>query len=311
MLLKIKLKAITYLAVVIVIAACRQSEEVKEPATNDNALAVKQGNGAGEYEGIETTEPDPSKGAGSTRCSGHAIVPPAGKARISSFVAGFVKEADWNPGDRIRSGEVLITLENTSILTLQQEFIEAREKLRFLESVFENQSVLAAERVSSKRTGEQAKSDYYVQLAAFSSLAGQMKLLGIDTASVSAGNLSATISICAPYDATVAEFHAYRGMLISPGDVIGELIRPGVFQLRLKVFERDVSQIKVGNRVEFRLADETGYPRQGLVTAIGSMVNPGDRSIDISVSIEPASVSGITAGMFVEALVHPNMKKQQ
>ena len=108
--------------------------------------------------------------------SGYVDVPVENRCRISSVIGGFVSVADLLPGDRVKKGQVLATLENIEYLKLQQDFLEAREKLVYLKSVYEAQSALSQENVSSRKNYLQAQADYLAMQANYESLAKQLLL---------------------------------------------------------------------------------------------------------------------------------------
>jgi cobalt-zinc-cadmium efflux system membrane fusion protein len=179
-------------AVSLVILSCNKNKNALEtsdnaesiPADSLNYITVSKDQFAAagmELGGIRTYEY-----AESVTASGYIDVPPDNRAKIGTFMGGYVKSANLLPGDHVRKGQILIILENIEYLKLQQSFLETKEQLEYLKSVYESQKTLADEKISSQTNYLQAKSDYNSMLAAYESISRQLQLLLIDPLTVKA-----------------------------------------------------------------------------------------------------------------------------
>ena len=84
------------------------------------------------------------------RTNGLIDVPPSGRAVISALIGGYVKETPLLVGDKVNRGQRLVSIENIAFVELQQEFLEASEKLNYLKSEYERQKQLYEEKISSR-----------------------------------------------------------------------------------------------------------------------------------------------------------------
>lgn len=66
-------------------------------------------------------------------------------------MGGYIKNSPLLVGDKVRKGQMVVTLENTEFVTLQQEYMEITEELTFLKSEFERQRALIAENITSQK----------------------------------------------------------------------------------------------------------------------------------------------------------------
>ncbi len=113
------------------------------------------------------------------RTNGRLDVPPKQNVRISAYAGGYVHNIDLLPGERVRKGQRLFTLENPAFVQMQQDYLEAKEQLSFLQSDYERQKTLAEENIASQKNFLKAESDYRVTRARMEGLKKRKSLLKI------------------------------------------------------------------------------------------------------------------------------------
>jgi len=240
--------------------------------------------------------------------NGYIDVPPQNRRSISTYLGGFISVSDLLPGDRVTKGQVLVTLENIEYLRLQENFLEAKEKLDYLKSVYESQAALTEENVSSRRNYLQAKADYQTTRTAYESLSKQLQLIHIDPLKVEAGQMVSTIKIPAPFDGYITKMNVVNGMFVNPSDVICEVVNNSHLHLELKVFEKDLMKLERGQTIEFRLPEISSEVFTGEVILIGKSVEQNERTIVVHGHIHQGNQHGLTPGMYVEARIKTRNK---
>jgi cobalt-zinc-cadmium efflux system membrane fusion protein len=240
--------------------------------------------------------------------NGYIDVPPQNRRSISTYLGGFISVSDLLPGDRVTKGQVMVTLENIEYLKLQENFLEAKEKLDYLKSVYDSQAALTEENVSSRRNYLQAKADYQTTRAAYESLSKQLQLIHIDPSQVEAGKMVSTIGIPAPFDGYITKMNVVNGMFVNPSDVICEVVNNSHLHLELKVFEKDLLKLERGQTIEFRLPEISSKVYTGEVILIGKSVEQNERTILVHGHIHQDNHYGLTPGMYVEARIKTRNK---
>jgi cobalt-zinc-cadmium efflux system membrane fusion protein len=238
--------------------------------------------------------------------NGYIDVPPQNRAKIGTFLGGYVKTANLLPGDKVKKGQAIVTLENIDYLKLQQNFLEAKEKLAYLKSVYEVQVTLAEEKISSQRSHLQARSEYLSMLANYESLKKQLKLLHLSPENISAETLESSITLPAPFDGYITQMNVVPGMFVNPSDIICEIINPDHMHLELKVFEKDVLNLKQGQVIEFRIPGASSISYMAEIILIGKTVEGDDRTISVHAHINNDKLVSLTTGMYVEARIKTN-----
>ncbi len=232
-------------------------------------------------------------------------VPPNGRAVISAQIGGYVKNSPLLIGDQVKKGQLLLTIENIEFLELQQQYLEAKEQLTFLKSNYERQKELFDEKISSEKSFLKADSDYKITLATYKGLRKKLELLQIDPVQVESGNLTSVSKIYAPISGDITAINITTGSYISSSDEIMEIVNTAHLHLELKIFEKDVLKVKIGQTVLFDLPESSSKQYKGSVHLIGKSIGV-DRTVMLHAHIDEPHDEGFIPGMFVQASILTN-----
>lgn len=234
--------------------------------------------------------------------TGMLDVPPDGRAVISAQIGGYVKESKLLVGDRVKKGQLLLSIENIEFLELQQQFLEASENLKYLKSDFERQEKLFSEKITSEKSYLKAERDYRKTMAVKNGLEKKLQLLEIDPKRVLNGDMTAVSRIYSPISGDVTQIHIKTGMYISPADEIMEIVNTDHMHIELNVYEKDVLNIKKDQPVYFYLPETGARQYHGDIHLIGKSINE-DRTVKVHAHIDENEDEGFIPGMFVQAKI--------
>ncbi|MBW8684631.1 efflux RND transporter periplasmic adaptor subunit [Chitinophaga rhizophila] len=240
---------------IIVLAACSSQESEKAPATAAAAPATIDSNAVAlttdqiRNAGIETGHPTTAAVSGVLRLQGTVDVPPQSTVSVSFPLGGYLKRTDLLPGTHVRKGQVLGVLEDMQFIQLQQDYLLAKEQFTFADTEYKRQQELNASKASSDKVFQKARAEMESQRIAMQALARKLELIGIDPGKLHAGNISKSVNIYSPINGFVSKVNVNIGKYTSPTDVLFELVDPSDIHLALTVFEKDVNQLSVGQRV--------------------------------------------------------------
>ena len=99
--------------------------------------------------GIETGEIEMRNLSNIVKLNGVVDVEPKSMASVSAPLGGYLKTAGRLPGEEIKKGQVLATIENPEFIQIQQDYLESLGKLEFLEEEFNRQKQLREEDINS------------------------------------------------------------------------------------------------------------------------------------------------------------------
>lgn len=236
------------------------------------------------------------------KANGMFAVPPENQADVSAYFAGYVKNISLLPGDAVRKGQTLFTIENPEYVQVQQDFLEAKGRLSYLKSDYERQKELMADNVTSKKNFLKAESEYTVTLAQYQSLKKRLSLMNINPNTLSGENIRSVISVPSPLTGYATTINATKGMYLNPSDVAVTVTNTDDLHIELKIFEKDLPMIKMEQPINVRLQNNMDKVYQGKVHLVNKTINAHDRTVNIHGDLVNESEAKLFApGMYIEA----------
>ena len=232
--------------------------------------------------------------------SGMIDVPPQNRAIVSATMGGYIKTTPLLIGDKVRKGQLLVTIENPEFVTLQQQYMEVNGQLSYLKAEFERQQTMVAEKISSQKSFLKAESEYKTAVARYNGLRKQLGMLNISPEQVEKGVISSVASIFSPIDGSITKVNVSRGTFVTPSVSIMEIINNDHIHLELSVFEKDIMKVKKGQLVEFRIPEASTEIFKAEVHLVGTSIDE-NRTIKVHAHLENKEASNFLTGMFVEA----------
>ncbi len=238
------------------------------------------------------------------RSNGIIDVPPEGKATVSTYYAGYVKNIGLLPGDNVKKGQAVLTLENPDYLEMQQAYLEAKSKLAYLKADYERQKTLNSEKIASNKNFMKSESDYKVTLISYEALGKKLKMININPQTVSETNLTSVITLYAPIGGFITKVDARKGTLLTPSTEAFEIINTEHIHLELKVFEKDVQKIKVGQSIKFKIPANNESVYEAKVHLVGKKIAGESRIMELHGHLlDEEDSHTFLPGMYIEAQI--------
>jgi len=240
--------------------------------------------------------------SGRIHATGMLDVPPEYRAAVSAYYGGTVKNIHLLAGQRVEKGATLFTLENPLYIQMQQDYLTAKSRLNYLKAEYERQKKLLHENVVSQKKYLKAESDYLTILADYNALDKKLRLLNMNPDKLDAQSLSTFARITAPIVGYVTQVNITKGQYLSPNEVAVSLVSTEHMHLELIVFEKDITKIKKGQSIRFRLPDSPSAYYEAEVFLAGQAVQEADRTIHVHGHLKnEAQESDFIPGMYIEA----------
>lgn len=183
------------------------------------------------------------------KLNGKIDVPPQNMVSVSMPLGGFLKFTKLLPGMHVKKGEVIATMEDQQYIQLQQEYLTAKSKLTFSENEYNRQKELNLSKASSDKVYQQSEMEYKMQKITMSALAEKLRLININPEQLNEGSLSRSVNVYSSIDGFVSKVNVNIGKYVNPSDVLFELINPSDIHLNLKVFEKDLDKLFIGQKL--------------------------------------------------------------
>ncbi|MBU2554723.1 MAG: efflux RND transporter periplasmic adaptor subunit [Bacteroidetes bacterium] len=235
--------------------------------------------------------------------TGFLNVPQENRAVISSYMGGYISSTPLLPGDQVKKGQFLLSLTNPEIISLEQDYLIAKQSLAYLKTVFERQKLLFEEKISSQDMFLSAEKEYDNMLTSLNALRQRLLLNSINPDELTPENISPLIKLYSPIDGTLVRVDAVQGQLAQPGQELFEIVNTDHFHLEMKVFERDAATIVEGQKLTFVIPDAESVVYTGEVFLVGKAINKEDRTVDIHAHIDNPQKLPSLFGLFVEAAI--------
>lgn len=219
------------------------------------------------------------------KVNGKIDVPPQNIVSISAQLGGYLKTSQLLPGMKVKKGEVIAVMEDQQYIQLQQDYLISKAKLLFLEKEFNRQKELNENKASSDKQFQQTEADFSSQRITLKALYEKLKLIGISPESLNETNISRNISIHAPIDGYVSSVNVNIGKYVNPSEVLFELVNPTDIHLNLKVYEKDVNKLFIGQKVMAYSNSESDKKYPCEIILIGQNLSP-ERSVEVHCHFE-------------------------
>lgn len=185
----------------------------------------------------------------SLKLNGKIDVPPQNMVSVSMPLGGFLKSTKLLPGMHVKKGEVIASMEDQQYIQLQQDYLTIKSKLAFYENEYVRQKELNLSKASSDKVFQQSQMDYQTQKISLSALSEKLKLININPETLNETNLSKSVNIYSSIDGFVSKVNVNIGKYVNPSDILFELINPSDIHLNLKVFEKDLDKLSIGQKL--------------------------------------------------------------
>ena len=236
--------------IIILLSACSGNKNPDEPATiTENENRVTLTDAQMKNAGILTGKMEQRQISSILKVNGKVDVPPQNMVSISIPLGGYLKTTHLLPGMHVNKGDVIAVMEDQQYIQLQQDYLTAKARMGFLENEYLRQKELNQSQSSSDKIFQQSEADYRSQRVLITSLAEKLKLAGINTNKISETHISGTINIYSPINGYVSKVNVNIGKYVSPTEVLFELINPQDIHLALKIFEKNLDKLFIGQKL--------------------------------------------------------------
>ncbi|MCK9402658.1 MAG: efflux RND transporter periplasmic adaptor subunit [Chitinophagaceae bacterium] len=244
------MKKIIIITGVVLLISCGSKQNQEKTATvtpNENIVTLTKGQMESAKIGLGSLEK--KKLSTTLVVNGKIDVPPQNMVSVSMPLGGYLKYTKLLPGLQIRKGEVIAIMEDQQYIQLQQDFLTAKSNLVYSEAEYLRQKELNQSKASSDKVFQQAQMEYTNQKITVSALAEKLKLININPQTISESNLSKSVTIYSPINGFVSKVNVNIGKYVNPSDILFDLVNPSDIHLNLKVFEKDIDKLFIGQRL--------------------------------------------------------------
>lgn len=286
-----------------ILSSCANNADKSEPASkNENVISNEVTLTEEQFKslGIELGRPQMRSISGSIKANGMLDVPPQNLVTISAPLGGFVKNTELLQGMKVKKGQTIVVMEHPDYIQLQEDYLATKNQLEFLELEYQRQEELSKENVNAAKALQQAKSNYFGAKAKVQGLKAKLKLININPQDIEAGEIKNTISIPSPIAGFVTQVNVNIGMHVNPTEVMFRIVDTEHLHAEAQVFEKDITQLKIGQLVRVYLSNEN-KERLAKIFLIGKEITP-ERTVRVHCHLEEEDIT-LIPGQYFKALI--------
>lgn len=234
------------------------------------------------------------------KVNGIISVAPQNLATVCIPLGGFIKNTTLFPGNSVNKGQILAVIENQEFVDIQQNYLEAKNRLGFAEAEYLRHTDLYKDDVYSKQNLQQVTVEYRNLKALVKSLEQKLLLIGIDPVNLTEDNISSSINLISPIKGYLKSVNVNIGKYVSPTDVLFEIVNNDRLFLELTLFEKDAAKVSQGQKVKFYINNEA-EEHEAEVTQTGRSVSD-DKTFSVFATVT-TSCKNLLPGMYVNAII--------
>lgn len=222
---------------------------------------------------------------------------------VSSLMGGIVKNVYVKEGQMVSRGQVVATIENTDVVTLQREYYTAYKESEMARLELDRQKSLASAGAGIKKTLQMSEKNYKVAQANLLGTGRQLQQMGISTKEVATGKFTTVFPLRAPISGTVSDMQASLGSYADMQTPLMKIRNNHAVECDLNIFEKDIAKVKVGDQVLVSLTNQPGVNVSGRVYGMNQYLNKGTKSVAVHVKLDAKRGAKLFEGMYVSGQI--------
>ena len=240
---------IPVISLFLIVTSCKNRKTVERTvvAATENVVTLSDTQMSNAH--IETGTIEKQQLSSILKVNGRIDVPPQNMVSVSVPLGGYLRSTKLLPGMHVRKNEVIAVMEVQQYIQLQQDYLTAKSQMGFVEAEFNRQKELNISKASSDKVYEQAKATYETQKILIRSLEEKLKLISVNPNSLTEKKISKSINVYSPIDGFVSTVNVNIGKYVTASEVLFELVNPSDIYLNLKIFEKDLDKIFIGQKL--------------------------------------------------------------
>ncbi|MGK7396067.1 MAG: efflux RND transporter periplasmic adaptor subunit [Candidatus Cyclobacteriaceae bacterium M3_2C_046] len=234
--------------------------------------------------------------------NGQLEVPPQNEANVTAIIGANISSIKVIEGDQVHRGQALAYVSHPDLVRLQTDYINAWNRLQFLEEDYQRQKRLYEEEVASGKEFQRVRAEYQSMRGQATGYEAQLKLMGLNITRLKEGNLYEWVPVASPIDGYIQSVQVKTGQFVQPEQVMFEVVNTDHIHADLMVFEKDVYKVKEGQKVNFSVETLPEKEMTAVIYAVGKTFEQDPKAVHIHAEIENKE-GQLLPGMYVKGRI--------
>jgi cobalt-zinc-cadmium efflux system membrane fusion protein len=216
------------------------------------------------------------------------------------LVSGLVQKIVCTEGDQVVKDQVLFELSGNEFFELQKDFAGASSQFRKMKSEYERIQSLFKDKVGTEKELISAESEYKNILATYHALKMKIQWMGLDASRIEDADFYHAFSIKSPINGCLSRVNVALGQHADQQTTMAEIIDNKQLQLKLAVFEKDINKLIPGQKIKFKLSDNSNTAYDASLISIGRTVDPDSKTIQCYAGIDDLNSANFVNNAYAE-----------
>ena len=218
--------------------------------------------------------------------NGELEVPPQNEATVTAMIGANVTLIKVIEGDKVKKGQILAYLSHPDLISLQMDYINAWSQLQYLEKEFKRQKRLYEEKVGSGKEFQRIQSEYNSIRGAVKGYEAQFNLMGLDPTRIQKIKIYERTPVLSPINGFIRLVEVKTGQYVQPQTEMFEVVNINHIHADLMVFEKDMSKVRTGQKVKFKVESSPDKELEAEIYAVGKAFEQDPKAIHLHAEIE-------------------------
>jgi cobalt-zinc-cadmium efflux system membrane fusion protein len=224
-------------------------------------------------------------------------------ATAGAFTNGIVTDLRVTQNKLLRKDAVVAVLQKPDLVDIQQDYLENRDKLVFLQAEFSRFKQLNAADATALKNLQKAEAELRAAQTADKAMAARLRQFQIDPEQLDADHIKTDLIIKAPISGTVTRIHAGLGSAVQTGDAICEMADFSQLHPVIYVFEKDITRVKNGQQVLLHHPSTPGENLSASIFIVERAVDPERKAVRVHARFDKQPAQTLVAGTYLDAQI--------
>lgn len=237
------------------------------------------------------------------KVNGRLALFPQHRATVTAILGANVTAIEVIEGETVKKGQILATLSHPNLTNLQTAYIRTYNQMQFLEKEYEREKRLYEAGVSSGKTYQQTRADFLAIKGEVIGYEAQLHQLNIDARKIRTGKVLQNVPVVSPIDGNIEKVLIQLGQFVDPNTTLFMVINLDHIHADLMVFEKNIAQVKKGQKVSFKVESVPGKTLTARIFSVGKNFERTPRAVHTHAKIDQQE-DFLIPGMYIHGEIH-------
>lgn len=241
--------------------------------------------------------------SGLIKANGQLEVPPQRKATVTAILGANITSIEVIEGDKVSKNQVLAYLSHPNLSNLQSKYVRTYQQMLYLEKEYARQQRLYKGEVGSGKTLQQTEAEYKATVAETKGLEAQLRQLSLNPEKIRSGDVYEQVPVVSPIDGYIEGVEIQIGQFADPQTKLFMIVNNEHVHADLMVFEKDVYQVKKGQKVSFTVQSIPDGRLTGKIYSVGKQFEQNPKAVHVHAEIDQKE-SFLIPGMYINGNIY-------